>query len=96
MSLQAQSAMRGLLHQKAHLHYIADHLPSRLPSAGGRSIPQKIQPVSDEPAADENVSSNIDAAGQGPCSKPKKAAPCRYETSPVSHELHDQAGEHSP
>ena len=94
MLLQAHSAMRGLLHQKAHLHYIANHLPTRLPSSGGRSMPQKVQPVSDDYAADENRSSNIDAVGQGPSSKPKKAAPRRYEASSVSHQLHSSAAQH--
>lgn len=79
--MQAQDAMQGLLHQKAHLAYIASHLPSRLPSTGmpsARAAPSKGQPAALQSAGDENVSSNVESGGQQHGSKPRKAVPRRY------------------
>ena len=78
--MQAQDAMQGILHQRAHLAYIAGNLPPRLPSTGGlapRGPTLKGQHSDPEPDGNENTSSNVDAAGQVQTTKLKKTAPRR-------------------
>ncbi len=79
--------MQGLLHQKAHLAYIASHLPARLPSTGMSTArpASKGQPVASQRTNDENVSSNVEPAGEPHGSKPKKPVPRRQGLTHLFH-----------